>query len=142
MQIVEILTLPARLIQGTIPADQARFIGLKGMYDFMSQAVTRDQQTRQDQASQPAGSAAETPTYYTLMLIATLTISLGIFNLLPFPALDGGRIIFLLPELIFRRRVPPRIENMVHAVGITLLLVLMLYINVMDFVNPVVITLP
>jgi regulator of sigma E protease len=142
MQIVEILTLPARLIQGTIPADQARFIGLKGMYDFMSQAVTRDQQTRQDQASQPAGSTAETPTYYTLMLIATLTISLGIFNLLPFPALDGGRIIFLLPELIFRRRVPPRIENTVHAVGITLLLVLMLYINVMDFVNPIAITLP
>ncbi len=142
MQIVEILTLPARLIQGTIPAEQARFIGLKGMYDFMSQAVTRDQQTRQDQASQPAGSTAETPTYYTLMLIATLTISLGIFNLLPFPALDGGRIIFLLPELIFRRRVPPRIENMVHAVGITLLLVLMLYINVMDFVNPIAITLP
>jgi regulator of sigma E protease len=142
MYIHDILTLPARLIQGSIPADQARFIGLKGMYDFMSQAVTRDQQTRQTPVEQPAGTPAESPTYYTLALIATLTISLGIFNLLPLPALDGGRILFLLPELIFRRRVPPNVENTVHAVGIMLLLVLMLYINVMDFINPITVTLP
>ena len=142
MYIYEIMTLPARLIQGSIPAEQARFIGLKGMYDFMSQAVTRDQETRQALASQPAGAATETPTYYTLALIATLNISLGIFNLLPLPALDGGRIIFLLPELIFRKRVPHKVENTVHAVGIMLLLALMLYINVMDFINPVSITLP
>jgi regulator of sigma E protease len=142
MYIYEIATLPARLIQGTIPAEQARFIGLKGMYDFMSQAVTRDQETRQTAAAQPAGAATESPTYYTLALIATLNISLGIFNLLPLPALDGGRIIFLLPELIFRKRVPHKVENTVHAVGIMLLLALMLYINVMDFINPVSITLP
>jgi regulator of sigma E protease len=141
LYIHEILTLPARIIQGTIPSDQARFIGLKGMYDFMSQAVTKDQQTRQA-PQQPAGTTAEQPTYYTMLLIATLTISLGIFNLLPFPALDGGRIIFLLPELIFRRRVPPNIEATVHAVGIMLLLVLMLYINLMDFINPIAVTLP
>ena len=141
MYIHEIVTLPARLIQGAIPADQARFVGLKGMYDFMSQAVTKDQETRQVQTPQ-TGLPSQEPTYYTLSLIAALTISLGIFNLLPFPALDGGRIIFLLPELIFRKRVPPRVENMVHAIGITLLLVLMLYINVMDFVNPVAVALP
>jgi regulator of sigma E protease len=141
MYIYQILTLPSQLIQGTIPADQARFIGLKGMYDFMSQAVAKDQQTRQAPTSS-TGTPAQEPTNYTLALIATLTISLGIFNLLPLPALDGGRIIFLLPELLFRRRVPPRVENTVHAVGIFLLLALMLYINVMDFINPVSITLP
>jgi regulator of sigma E protease len=141
MYIYQILTLPAKLVQGTVPADQARFIGLKGMYDFMSQAVARDQQTRQ--VPQPStGIPTEQPTNYTLALIATLTISLGIFNLLPLPALDGGRILFLLPELIFRRRVPPRIENTIHAVGIMLLLLLMVYINVMDFINPVTVTLP
>jgi len=141
MYIHEVLTLPARIIQGSITTDQARFIGLKGMYDFMSQAVTKDQQTRQV-PQQPTGTPAGQPTNYTLALIATLTISLGIFNLLPFPALDGGRILFLLPELIFRRRVPPRIEATVHAVGIMLLLVLMLYINLMDFINPITVTLP
>jgi regulator of sigma E protease len=75
----------------------------------------------------------------TLFLIASLSISLGIFNLFPFPALDGGRIVFVLPELIFRRRVPHIVENIVHATGMALLLLLMVYVNVMDFVNPVVI---
>jgi regulator of sigma E protease len=44
----------------------------------------------------------------------------GKLNLLPFPALDGGRIIFVLPELVLRRRVPPEFENLVHAVGFLL----------------------
>jgi len=136
----ELLTLPARIIQGSVPSDQARFIGLKGMYDFMSQAVTKDQQSRQ--AQPPAGTPVQPPTNYTLMVIAALTISLGVFNLLPIPALDGGRILFLLPELIFRRRVPPNVEATVHAVGIMLLLLLMLYINLMDFINPATINLP
>jgi len=75
-------------------------------------------------------------------LIASLSIRLGIFNLFPFPALDGGRIIFLLPELIFRRRVPHQVENLVHGMGMAFLLLLMIYINVMDFVNPISITVP
>jgi regulator of sigma E protease len=78
----------------------------------------------------------------TLELIAGLSISLGIFNLFPFPALDGGRIVFLLPELIFRRRVPQRVENLVHGLGMTVLLLFMLYVNVMDFVNPINIVVP
>ena len=72
---------------------------------------------------EPAAAAAPVSTdpidqpIRTLELIASLSISLGIFNLFPFPALDGGRIIFVLPELIFRKRVSPQIENMVHAAG-------------------------
>jgi len=78
----------------------------------------------------------------TLELIASLSISLGIFNLFPFPALDGGRIIFVLPELIFRRRVSPQVENLIHGMGMAFLLLLMIYINVMDFINPVNVTIP
>jgi regulator of sigma E protease len=78
----------------------------------------------------------------TLELIAGLSISLGIFNLFPFPALDGGRIIFILPELIFRRRVPANVENLVHGLGMTVLLLFMIYVNVMDFVNPIGIVVP
>jgi regulator of sigma E protease len=74
----------------------------------------------------------------TLFLVAALSISLGIFNLFPFPALDGGRIIFVLPELITRRRVPAQFENTVHALGMAVLLLFMIYVNVMDFINPVV----
>jgi len=140
----EILTLPAKLIQNQVEPSAARFIGLKGMYDFMNQAVQRDAQSRASTPPPSAGGApaAARPTNYTLALIATLSLSLGIFNLLPIPALDGGRIMFLLPELIFRRRVPPNIENAVHAAGMVALLILMLVINVMDFVNPVVTKLP
>jgi regulator of sigma E protease len=145
LYIHEIVTLPARLMRNEVASESARFIGLKGMYDFMNQAIERDTQSRAPNPpppSQPGSPAAQGPTNYTLALIATLSLSLGIFNLLPIPALDGGRIMFLLPELIFRRRVPPRIENAVHAAGMIGLLILMLVINVMDFVNPVVTTLP
>ena len=87
-------------------------------------------------------TASEQPTYSTLYLLASLTLSIGLFNLLPFPALDGGRIIFTLPELIFRKRVPHQVENAVHAAGMLFLLLLMVYINVMDFVNPIVLPQP
>jgi regulator of sigma E protease len=142
----EIVTLPARLIRNEVASESARFIGLKGMYDFMNEAIERDTESRTTTTPPPSSGpgvpVAQGPTNYTLALIATLSLSLGIFNLLPIPALDGGRIMFLLPELIFRRRVPPNIENAVHAAGMVGLLILMLVINVMDFVNPVVTSLP
>ena len=84
----------------------------------------------------------EVPTYFTLQLIGILTISLGVLNLIPFPALDGGRILFVLPELLLRRRIPPGWENAINAIGMALLLAFMLYVNVMDFVNPAIVTLP
>ncbi len=134
----QVMSLPAQLIRGILPAEQGRLIGLKGIYDVFQQAVGRDVESRV-----PQGDAAPVqPTNFTLELIASLTISIGIFNLLPFPALDGGRIVFLLPELIFRRRVSARVENIVHAAGMLILLGLMLYVNVMDFVNPLQINLP
>jgi regulator of sigma E protease len=139
-----ILTLPGQILAGIAPAGDARLIGLRGIYDFFSQAVTRDTQSRQQPSTsgQSPTLPGEGPTNYTLALIATLTISLGIFNLLPLPALDGGRILFVLPELIFRRRVSPQLETAVHGIGLLLLLLLMVYINVMDFVNPINVMLP
>lgn len=66
---------------------------------------------------------------YIMQIIA---VNLGIVNLLPLPALDGGRILFLLIELIFRRRVPPKYEGWVHAGGLVLLLLLMAAVTVQD----------
>lgn len=71
-----------------------------------------------------------------------LSISLGVMNLLPIPALDGGRILFTLPEIIFRRRIPPRLENVINGVAFLLLIGLMLFVNLLDFINPANITLP
>jgi regulator of sigma E protease len=61
-----------------------------------------------------------------ISLMALLSVNLGIVNILPLPALDGGRLIFVLIEMISRRRVPPDKEGMVHMVGMVALLSLML----------------
>lgn len=133
-----LISMPAQLIRGSLPAEQSRLIGLKGIYDIMQQSVKKDVAAEQSPSSAPNPFEK----MRTIGLIASLSISLGIFNLFPFPALDGGRIIFLLPELIFRRRVSPQVENLIHGMGMAFLLLLMIYINVMDFVNPVNITIP
>ena len=57
-----------------------------------------------------------------VMLVAFITINVGVFNLLPIPALDGGRLLFLLIEIIFRKPVPPKFEMIVNSVGMILLL--------------------
>ncbi|MBR4721335.1 MAG: site-2 protease family protein [Clostridia bacterium] len=59
-----------------------------------------------------------------LFIVAILTVNLGIFNLLPLPALDGGRLFFMIIELIRRKPVPPEKEGMVHTIGLVLLLIL------------------
>jgi regulator of sigma E protease len=72
-----------------------------------------------------------------LWFFMVISMSLGIFNLFPIPALDGGRILFTLPEILLRRRIPPRYENAIHFVGFAMLLLLLIYINLQDFLNPV-----
>ena len=136
-QIYALVTLPVKLIRGTIAPEQGRMVGLKGIYDIMKQSVENDVQASQAPSTTASPASPYNRPVQTLFLIAALSISLGIFNLFPFPALDGGRIIFVLPEIIFRRRVPANFENIVHGLGMTVLLLLMIYINVMDFINPI-----
>jgi regulator of sigma E protease len=137
-QIYSLVTLPVRLIQGTIPAEQGRLVGMKGIFDIMGQSVSSDVEAVRTNAASP--STASDPfnkPVGTLFILASLSISLGIFNLFPFPALDGGRIVFVLPEILFHRRVPHQFENLVHGIGMTLLLIVMIYVNVKDFIDPV-----
>jgi regulator of sigma E protease len=135
-----LIALPAQLIRGTVSSEQGRIIGLKGIYDVLQQSVSHDVEA--SSAPQTTTTSPVDQPIRTLELLASLTISLGVFNLFPFPALDGGRIIFVLPELIFRRRVSPQIENLVHGMGMAFLLIFMIYVNVMDFINPANITIP
>jgi len=135
-----LISLPAQLLRGTISPEQGRLIGLKGIYDVLQKSVSHDVQASSGPA--PASTNPVDQPISTLELLASLTISLGVFNLFPFPALDGGRIIFILPELIFRRRVSPQVENLVHGMGMAVLLLFMLYINIMDFINPATVTIP
>ncbi|MBQ7897562.1 MAG: RIP metalloprotease RseP [Clostridia bacterium] len=70
---------------------------------------------------------------YSLMyLYVFISMNLGIFNLLPIPALDGGRLVFVIIEAIRRKPIPPEKEGIVHAIGMILLLVLMAVVVVSD----------
>ncbi len=84
-----------------------------------------------------AAQTATQETDYTmlLMMMALITINIGMFNLLPLPALDGGRLFFVLIEMIFRKPVPKKYEGWVHAVGLALLMVLMVVISFSDIMN-------
>ncbi len=71
-----------------------------------------------------------------ILFMAGISVSLGLFNLLPFPALDGGRLVFLALEVIFRRKVNEKIEATVNAIGMATLLTLMVLITYRDIVRP------
>lgn len=66
---------------------------------------------------------------YVMMII---TVNLGIFNMLPFPALDGGRFLFLMIEAIFRKPIPRKVEYIVNAVGLAILMVFALLVTIKD----------
>lgn len=67
-----------------------------------------------------------------IYLIAYLCINVGFINFIPFPAFDGGRILFLIIEKIKGSKVNPKIENLVHTVGFMLLMALMVFITIND----------
>ncbi len=135
LQAAGLIYLPVALVQGAIQPDEARFVGLKGIFDMVNAAVQKDVSTRQTESSSPGG-VPTAPTNWTLYIMAMLSVSLGVINLFPIPALDGGRILFTLPEILFHKRIPMEFENMVNGVAMLLLIAFMIFINVMDFVNP------
>lgn len=67
-----------------------------------------------------------------LSLTVFITINIGIFNLLPIPALDGGRLVFLIIEAIRRKPVPAKYESAIHAAGMMLLFLLIIFITIND----------
>ncbi len=81
------------------------------------------------------GEAARMGLQDLLPIIALITVNLGVFNLLPVPALDGGRAFFIFVEMIIRRKIPQKFESVVHAVGLILLLALIAVITIKDIVG-------
>jgi len=70
-----------------------------------------------------------------LSLTAFLSLNLAILNLLPIPALDGGRILFALAEIVSRRRIPPEKEALIHMAGFVILIGFMIIVTFMDISN-------
>ena len=130
-QAKQLFELPGKLILNEIKPEEARFVGPVGIFNIYQDARSKDIETIQ------SPEEAEIPAVNTLWIMAVISVALGLFNLLPIPALDGGRILFILPELFFRKKVPPKYENAFHFLGFMLLIMLMVYITTQDIINPI-----
>lgn len=107
-----IVLLPVRILQGEASPEEGRLIGYRGMYEIYQRLNS-------------------------LYFFMVISLSLGLMNLLPFPALDGGRILLTWPEIFFKKRIPHEYENALHVLGFMLLLLLLIYVNIQDFLNPI-----
>ncbi len=119
---------PIEIIRGNLDPNQARPISIVGI-------------------SQIGGQRLEESFEYKNVLpildfAAVISLALGLTNLLPIPALDGGRILFVVIELLRGKPIPPEREGMVHMVGLLLLLCAMGIFIINDIVNPVIQNLP
>lgn len=110
----------------------------KSLFDLITGSVGIDM------VSGPVGVVSEVNTavesgsgrwLYVLNITALLTINLGVMNLLPLPALDGGRLLFVIIEWIRRKPVPRDKEGLIHAVGFALLFAFMLFILFQDIMK-------
>jgi regulator of sigma E protease len=116
------VSVPVLLLRGLIPAELVRPIGPPGIYQQTASAV---------QAS------VETGWWYPILnLVGLISTALAITNLLPLPALDGGRIFFILVEAVRGRRVDPAREGFIHLIGLAILVGLMLVVSYYDIIRP------
>lgn len=86
-----------------------------------------------DQAEEDYGTSYAILTM--LQIVVLLSVNLGIMNLLPIPALDGGRLVFMLVEVVRGKPVPPEKEGMVHFAGLVVLMLLMVFIMYNDIMR-------
>ena len=121
--VVQTFAIPIAVIRNVIPAEQARPVGPYGIYSLTDSAVD---------------TSVEVGVIYPLLLLtAILSTALAVTNLLPLPALDGGRILFILVEAIRGKRISPEKEGAIHFIGLALLLTLMVVISYNDVSNPI-----
>src|SRR4030065_2485731 len=106
-----------QIIRGQSTAPEGRLVGLKGMFDLYSSVRESE------------GTPGIPAVVNVMVFFSSISISLGLMNLFPIPAVDGGRILFTFPELIIRHRIPPKYEIMVNTISFALLILLMIYIN-------------
>jgi regulator of sigma E protease len=126
----QLLSIPGMLIRGEVNPQEARMLSPKGIFDVYSQVREDERVIEQDNPSLIIINIA--------WFFGIISISLGFSNLLPIPALDGGRILFILPEIFLGKRVPAKHENLIHFIGYSALLMLMGYVFYQDIINPIV----
>jgi regulator of sigma E protease len=123
LQFNQLIHLPGQLLRHEVTPAEVRPVGPKGIYD-----LTR---------LQLEASIEDKAPYPLLGLMGIISVALAVTNLLPLPALDGGRIVFVLLEAVRGRRIDPAHEGYVHMAGLIALLILMVLITYQDFINPI-----
>jgi membrane-associated protease RseP (regulator of RpoE activity) len=113
---------------------QLTLANLEGMADMIGRRTTEGLTGPVGMSKLIAEQAEQGAFAFAHVLIA-LSVAMGLFNLLPFPFLDGGRLIFLGCELVTRRRVNPHVEAVVHAAGMLLLLGVISLVTVRDLIG-------
>jgi regulator of sigma E protease len=117
------LQLPGMILRGGFNASTDRPVGPLGILDVTEQIV---------------GSARENNQWVIILnWIGMINLALAIGNILPIPALDGGRLVFILLEAVRGKRVDPEKERMVHGYTMLVLIALMLFITYLDVFFPV-----
>ena len=116
-----IASIPGRLLDGSLRGEDARPISIIGISKIGGEFIQR--------------SLREGPGLL-LNFIALISIFLGITNLLPIPALDGGRIVFVLLEILRGKPINPHTEARIHQIGIMLLMILGVLVMIYDLINP------
>jgi regulator of sigma E protease len=119
----QIVSLPAQLINRTLSPEEGRFVSPVGIAQASGTVLSATLEDR-------------TP-FRLLNFLAVISIALGVTNLLPVPGLDGGRILFVIIEIIRGKPIPPELEGRVHLIGLMLLLGLVAVLVVQDVVNPI-----
>ncbi len=112
----------------------------KGIYSFIGAAFVGDGSllssvTGPVGIAGMVGQASDMGISYLLGFIAMISINLAMLNLVPFPALDGGRVLFVFIEIIIRRKIKPAIANWLNLSGFILLITLMLFITYKDILR-------
>jgi len=122
--IASLVQLPALLINQTISPEQLRPVSVVGITTIGVELI--DTSVTASEGLMPF-----------LRFAAVVSIAIALTNLLPLPALDGGRILFILIEALRGRRVDPRREQWIHAAGFIFLLGLSVLVMIMDIVDPI-----
>ncbi|OGO19536.1 MAG: hypothetical protein A2Z14_06435 [Chloroflexi bacterium RBG_16_48_8] len=118
----ELVTLPTRILQDQIQPEQVRLVSPIGLKQLSDQVVENAESWKE--------------WFPILNFAAAISIALGLTNILPLPALDGGRIAFVLLEVLRGKGLDVKVEKLVHGVGLVAFLGLMLVLIIQDILKP------
>lgn len=122
--VVSFVEFPAAVIRQQYPARDLRPVSVIGISQVGGEVISN--------------SIEQNSLWPIIRLTAYISLALAVTNLLPIPALDGGRILFVLIEAVRGRRVDPKRETVVHFVGFAILLAAMVLFMYLDITDPLI----